>query len=188
MQLRLTPHIIAIGCLELLLSGESAIEKSVSLICTEATSKVAFAFQFLPLTDTVFLLAVLTFQVHHFCHLDEPPEPTPLVTPPQSSDDEEAVRTLSLSPPPERTDSLLRGRVRRACLQDVCPYLSPAASPPQTLGIGALSPRKQPRHPPFSAPEGPATLSCHLPPYMNTEHAQSWPSINVSRKQWHRIT
>ncbi|XP_075879723.1 TANK-binding kinase 1-binding protein 1-like isoform X2 [Nelusetta ayraudi] len=99
-----------------------------------------------------FPLSAAEVKVHHFCHLDEPPEPTPLVTPPQSSDDEEA---------------------------DVCPYLSPAASPPQTLGIGALSPRKQPRHPPFSAPEGPATLSCHLPPYMNTEHAQSWPSINL---------
>ncbi|AWP18338.1 putative TANK-binding kinase 1-binding protein 1-like [Scophthalmus maximus] len=30
-----------------------------------------------------------------------------------------------------------------------------------------------------SAPEGPSTLACHLPPYMNTEHAQSWPSINL---------
>lgn len=79
--------------------------------------------------------------------------------------------------------------------QDVCTYLSPPGSPPQTLGaigIGSSSPRehsirpsfpsprKQPHHPSFSAPEGPATLSCHLPPYMNTEHAQSWPSINVS--------
>ncbi|XP_071357522.1 TANK-binding kinase 1-binding protein 1-like isoform X2 [Trachinotus anak] len=105
-------------------------------------------------------------EVHHFCRLDDPPEPTPLVTPPQSSDDDE----------------------------DVCTYLSPAASPPRTLGaigIGSSSPReqplhpsfpsprKQPRHPSFSAPEGPATLSCHLPPYLNTEHAQSWPSINL---------
>ncbi|CAK6980928.1 TANK-binding kinase 1-binding protein 1-like [Scomber scombrus] len=108
----------------------------------------------------------LAAEVHHFCHLDDPPEPTPLVTPPQSSDDEE----------------------------DVCTYLSPAASPPQTLGAAGIgssspreqplhpsfpSPRKQPHHPSFSAPEGPATLSCHLPPYMNTEHAQSWPSINL---------
>ncbi|CAJ1075636.1 TANK-binding kinase 1-binding protein 1-like [Xyrichtys novacula] len=108
----------------------------------------------------------LNTEVHHFRHHDNPPEPTPLVTPPQSSDDEE----------------------------DVCPYLSPAASPPRTLGaigIGSPSPREQPLHPPFpsprkqphhpsfSAPEGPATLSCHLPPYMNTEHAQSWPSINL---------
>lgn len=82
-------------------------------------------------------------------------------------------------------------------VQDVCTYLSPPASPPHTLGaigIGSSSPReqpihpsfpsprKQPHHPSFSAPEGPATLSCHLPLYMNTEHAQSWPSINVSRK------
>ncbi|KAK1877733.1 TANK-binding kinase 1-binding protein 1 [Dissostichus eleginoides] len=108
----------------------------------------------------------LAAEVHHFCRHDNPPEPTPLVTPPQSSDDEE----------------------------DVCTYLSPAASPPRTLGaigIGSLSPReqplhpsfpsprKQPRHPSFSSPEGPSTLSCHLPPYMNTEHAQSWPSINL---------
>lgn len=108
----------------------------------------------------------LAAEVHHFCRLDDPPEPTPLVTPPQSSDDEE----------------------------DVCTYLSPAASPPQTLGATGIgssspreqplhpsfpSPRKQPHHPSFSAPEGPATLSCHLPPYMNTEHAQSWPSINL---------
>ncbi|XP_044038614.1 TANK-binding kinase 1-binding protein 1-like isoform X3 [Siniperca chuatsi] len=108
----------------------------------------------------------LAAEVHHFCHLDNSPEPTPLVTPPQSSDDEE----------------------------DVCTYLSPAASPPRTLGaigIGSSSPRKQPLHPSFpsprkqpnnpslSAPEGPATLSCRLPPYMNTEHAQSWPSINL---------
>ncbi|XP_032393168.1 TANK-binding kinase 1-binding protein 1 isoform X2 [Etheostoma spectabile] len=108
----------------------------------------------------------LAAEVHHFCRLDDPPEPTPLVTPPQSSDDEE----------------------------DVCSYLSPPASPPRTLGaigIGSSSPReqplhpsfpsprKQPHHPSFSSPEGPATLSCHLPPYMNTEHAQSWPSINL---------
>ncbi|KAI4821739.1 hypothetical protein KUCAC02_007324 [Chaenocephalus aceratus] len=115
---------------------------------------------------TVQCCTPLTEEVHHFCRHDNPPEPTPLVTPPQSSDDEE----------------------------DVCTYLSPAASPPRTLGaigIGSLSPReqplhpsfssprKQPRHPSFSSPEGPSTLSCHLPPYMNTEHAQSWPSINL---------
>ncbi|XP_029294276.1 TANK-binding kinase 1-binding protein 1-like isoform X2 [Cottoperca gobio] len=108
----------------------------------------------------------LAAEVHHFCRHDNPPEPSPLVTPPQSSDDEE----------------------------DVCTYLSPAASPPRTLGaigIGSSSPREQPlhpsfssprkrpHHPSFSSPEGPATLSCHLPPYINTEHAQSWPSINL---------
>ncbi|XP_054464217.1 TANK-binding kinase 1-binding protein 1-like [Anoplopoma fimbria] len=105
-------------------------------------------------------------ELHHFRRLENPPEPAPLVTPPQSSDDEE----------------------------DICTYLSPAASPPRTLGaigIGSSlpreqplhpsfsSPRKQPHHPSFSSPEGPATLSCHLPHYMNTEHAQSWPSINL---------
>lgn len=108
----------------------------------------------------------LAAEVHHFCRLDDTPEPTPLVTPPQSSDEEE----------------------------DVCTYLSPAASLPQALGavgIGSSSPReqplhpsfqsprKQPHHPSFSAPEGPTMLSCHLPPYINAEHAQSWPSINL---------
>lgn len=137
-------------------------------------------------------------QVHHFCHLDDPPEPTPLVTPPQSSDDEEVMNDNknvchSCVCVLKQCYSLWR-----CLLQDVCTYLSPAASPPQTLGATGIgssspreqplhpsfpSPRKQPHHPSFSAPEGPATLSCHLPPYMNTEHAQSWPSINVSSKQ-----
>ncbi|KAM4598584.1 TANK-binding kinase 1-binding protein 1-like [Polymixia lowei] len=95
----------------------------------------------------------LAAEMHHFCRLDDPPEPAPLVTPPQSSDDEE---------------------------EWACP--SPASSPPHTLGasgIGSSSPREQPPHPSFSAPEGPTTLSCHWPHYMNTEHAQSWPSINL---------
>ena len=35
-------------------------------------------------------------QVHHFCHLDDPPEPTPLVTPPQSSDDEEVMSMINM--------------------------------------------------------------------------------------------
>ncbi|XP_029015250.1 TANK-binding kinase 1-binding protein 1-like [Betta splendens] len=105
-------------------------------------------------------------EVHRFRQRDDLPEPTPLVTPPQSSDDEE----------------------------EVCPYLSPPASPPRTLGAVGIglsppreqpirpsfpSPRKQAHHPSFSAPEGPVTLSCHLPLCMNTEHAQSWPSINL---------
>lgn len=41
---------IATGCLELLLSGGSSIETSVSLICTEATSKVVVCFS-VPATD-----------------------------------------------------------------------------------------------------------------------------------------
>ncbi|XP_056143540.1 TANK-binding kinase 1-binding protein 1-like [Lampris incognitus] len=104
----------------------------------------------LDLVDLDFPLAA---EVHHFCRLEDPPEPTPLVTPPQSSDDEE---------------------------EWVCPSL--VASPPCLLGatgIGSSSPREQPPHPSFSAPEGAATLSCHLPAYINSEHAQSWPSINL---------
>ncbi|XP_077415490.1 TANK-binding kinase 1-binding protein 1-like isoform X2 [Vanacampus margaritifer] len=103
----------------------------------------------------------LTTEVHHFCHLDDGPEPTPLVTPPHSSDDEEDAGT----------------------------YVSAATSPPRTLGPISLrektlhplflSQRKPGQIPSFSAPEGPTTLSCHLPAYMSTEHAQSWPSINL---------
>ncbi|XP_049602146.1 TANK-binding kinase 1-binding protein 1 isoform X1 [Syngnathus scovelli] len=103
----------------------------------------------------------LTNEVHHFCHLDDGPEPTPLVTPPHSSDDEEDVGT----------------------------YVSAASSPPRTLGslsLGEkilhpsfLSSRKSGQIPSFSAPEGPTTFSCHLPAYMDSEHAQSWPSINL---------
>ncbi|XP_056263989.1 TANK-binding kinase 1-binding protein 1-like [Pseudoliparis swirei] len=90
---------------------------------------------------------------HHFRHLDNQQEPSPLVTPPQSSDEEEDAST----------------------------YLSPVASPLRAHGpVGSPSPRKPPpQRPSFSPPEGPATLSCHLPAYMTTEHAQSWPSINL---------
>ncbi|XP_053707764.1 TANK-binding kinase 1-binding protein 1-like isoform X2 [Synchiropus splendidus] len=105
-------------------------------------------------------------KVHHFCHLDDRPEPTPLVTPPQSSDEDE----------------------------ELGPYLSTAPSPLRTLGtigIGSTtlrepphhlpfpSARKQPQHPSHSAPEGPVTLSCRLPADINAERAQSWPSINL---------
>ncbi|XP_028310223.1 TANK-binding kinase 1-binding protein 1-like [Gouania willdenowi] len=107
----------------------------------------------------------LATEVHRFCRLDDTPEPTPLVTPPQSSDDEE----------------------------EECAYMLPTNSPPRTLGAVGISSspqretslhssfptRKQPQHPSLSAPEAPATLSCHLPPYIHTEHAQSWPSINL---------
>ncbi|XP_061557301.1 TANK-binding kinase 1-binding protein 1-like isoform X2 [Phycodurus eques] len=98
----------------------------------------------------------LTTEVHHFCHLDDRPEPSPLVTPPHSSDDEEDIGT----------------------------YLSAATSPPRTLREKTLHPlflsqSKPGQIPSLSAPEGPTTLSCHLPAYMSTEHAQSWPSINL---------
>nr|XP_057904925.1 TANK-binding kinase 1-binding protein 1-like isoform X2 [Doryrhamphus excisus] len=95
-------------------------------------------------------------EVHHFCQLDQP---TMLVTPPQSSDDEEVPHDSST-------------------------YLSAAASPPPSLRERSLlpsfsSPRKQPHSPSSSAPEGQTTLSRHLPADMMTEHAQSWPSINL---------
>ncbi|TNN52171.1 TANK-binding kinase 1-binding protein 1 [Liparis tanakae] len=103
-------------------------------------------------------------QGHHLRHLDDQQEPSPLVTPPPSSDDEEDVR----------------------------PYPSPVASPLRAHGaVGSPSPREPPLHrsfssprepppqrPSFSPPEGAATLR-RLPAYMTTEHAQSWPSINL---------
>lgn len=65
--------------------------------------------------------------MHHFCHLDEPPEPTPLVTPPQSSDDEEAVMTFSLAAAPsERADLLLK----RTCVTCVSRVLAGCVSLP----------------------------------------------------------
>ncbi|KAM7372553.1 hypothetical protein PAMP_009711 [Pampus punctatissimus] len=39
----------------------------------------------------------LAAEVHHFCRLDNHPEPTPLVTPPQSSDDEEVMTMKIIS-------------------------------------------------------------------------------------------
>ncbi|XP_028840967.1 TANK-binding kinase 1-binding protein 1-like isoform X2 [Denticeps clupeoides] len=83
-------------------------------------------------------------EVRHLCHVEDLPVPAPLVTPPQSSDEEEDWP---------------------------CP--STVHSPPRTLGT-IVPPR-----PPFPAPEGPNTLTCHLTGHLNEDHAQSWPSINL---------
>ncbi|XP_035603061.1 TANK-binding kinase 1-binding protein 1-like [Oncorhynchus keta] len=91
----------------------------------------------------------LAAEGRHFCHLKDPPAPTPQVTPPQSSDDEEWR----------------------------CP--SPVSSPPRTLGAMGVSPREPPPCPSFLALKDPAPLACHLPGYLNADHAQSWPSINL---------
>ncbi|XP_071031657.1 TANK-binding kinase 1-binding protein 1-like isoform X2 [Oncorhynchus clarkii lewisi] len=91
----------------------------------------------------------LAAEGRHFCHLKDPPAPTPQVTPPQSSDDEEWR----------------------------CP--SPVSSPPRTLGAMGVSSREPPPCPSFLALKDPATLACHLPGYLNADHAQSWPSINL---------
>lgn len=95
-------------------------------------------------------LAFPLVEMRHLCRLEDPSvvatlAPAPLVTPPQSSDEEEDWH---------------------------CP--SPQHSPPRTLGAIL------PPCPPFPAPEGPSTLTCHLPGHLHAEHAQSWPSINVS--------
>nr|XP_046187692.1 TANK-binding kinase 1-binding protein 1-like [Oncorhynchus gorbuscha]XP_046187693.1 TANK-binding kinase 1-binding protein 1-like [Oncorhynchus gorbuscha] len=91
----------------------------------------------------------LAAEGRHFCHLKDPPAPIPQVTPPQSSDDEEWR----------------------------CP--SPVSSPPRTLGAMGVSSREPPPCPSFLALKDPATLACHLPGYLNADHAQSWPSINL---------
>ncbi|XP_064841698.1 TANK-binding kinase 1-binding protein 1-like [Oncorhynchus masou masou] len=91
----------------------------------------------------------LAAEGRHFCHLKDPPANPPQVTPPQSSDDEEWR----------------------------CP--SPVSSPPRTLGAMGVSSRETPPCPSFLALKDPATLACHLPGYLNADHAQSWPSINL---------
>ncbi|XP_031430694.1 TANK-binding kinase 1-binding protein 1-like isoform X2 [Clupea harengus] len=89
-------------------------------------------------------------EMRHLCRLENPSmvaalAPTPLVTPPQSSDEEEEDWH--------------------------CP--SPVQSPPRTLGAIL------PPCPPFPAPEGPSTLTCHLQGHLHADHCQSWPSINL---------
>lgn len=90
-------------------------------------------------------------------HFEPPPPSTPAPPPPQSSEDEE---------------------------EWTCPH---PISPPRTLGV--LSPagpgggimRGPASCSAFPIPQRSNTLSCHPQPgYMPAEHAQSWPSINVS--------
>ncbi|XP_038846275.1 TANK-binding kinase 1-binding protein 1 [Salvelinus namaycush] len=62
-----------------------------------------------------------------------------------------------------------------------CPH---PISPPRTLGVpNNVSPHGVMRGPascsPFPIPSRPNTLTCHPPNYLHTEHAQSWPSINL---------
>lgn len=89
-------------------------------------------------------------------HFEPPPPSTPAPHPPQSSEDEE---------------------------EWTCPH---PISPPRTLGVlSAAVPCGVMRGPAscsaFPIPQRPNTLSCHPQSgYMSAEHAQSWPSINVS--------
>lgn len=91
-------------------------------------------------------------------HFEPPPPSTPAPQPPQSSEDEE---------------------------EWTCPH---PISPPRTLGaLSAPLPAGVMRGPAscsaFPIPQRPNTLSCHPQPgYMSAEHAQSWPSINVSQR------
>uniref|UniRef100_A0AAZ3PB50 UBZ1-type domain-containing protein n=1 Tax=Oncorhynchus tshawytscha TaxID=74940 RepID=A0AAZ3PB50_ONCTS len=83
------------------------------------------------------------------CH---PPTPAPQL--PQSSEDEE---------------------------EWICPH---PISPPRTLGVpNNLSAHGVMKGPAscsaFPIPSRPNTLTCHPPGYLHTEHAQSWPSINL---------
>nr|XP_046224814.1 TANK-binding kinase 1-binding protein 1 [Oncorhynchus gorbuscha] len=62
-----------------------------------------------------------------------------------------------------------------------CPH---PISPPRTLGVpNNVSPHGVMRGPascsPFPIPSRPNTLTCHPSSYLHTEHAQSWPSINL---------
>lgn len=89
-------------------------------------------------------------------HFEPPPPSTPAPQPPQSSEDEE---------------------------EWTCPH---PISPPRTLGVlSAAVPSGVMRGPAscsaFPVPQRSNTLTCHPQPgYMSAEHAQSWPSINVS--------
>uniref|UniRef100_A0A8C7M3X3 TBK1 binding protein 1 n=1 Tax=Oncorhynchus kisutch TaxID=8019 RepID=A0A8C7M3X3_ONCKI len=87
-------------------------------------------------------------------HFEPPPPPTPAPQLPQSSEDEE---------------------------EWTCPH---PISPPRTLGVpNNVSPHGVMRGPascsPFPIPSRPNTLTCHPSSYLHTEHAQSWPSINL---------
>eukprot|EP00063_Salmo_salar_P039774 XP_014014609.1 PREDICTED: TANK-binding kinase 1-binding protein 1 [Salmo salar] len=87
-------------------------------------------------------------------HFEPLPPPTPAPQLPQSSEDEE---------------------------EWTCPH---PISPPRTLGVpNNVSPHGVMRGPascsPFPIPSRPNTLTCHPPSYLQTEHAQSWPSINL---------
>lgn len=101
----------------------------------------------------------LSFHHSDMSHLHFEPQPSPASLhpspqPPQSSEDEDEWS---------------------------CPH---PISPPRTLGVS--SPSSSSRGPAscsaFPIPSRPNTLSCHPPGYLHAEHAQSWPSINVSRK------
>lgn len=100
----------------------------------------------------------LSFQHADLSHLHYEPQPAPATIhtspqPPHSSEDEE---------------------------EWTCPH---PISPPRTLG--SSGPTSSMRGPAscsaFPIPSHPNTLSCHSPGYLHAEHAQSWPSINVSK-------
>lgn len=97
-------------------------------------------------------------------HFEPPPPSTPAPPPPQSSEDEE---------------------------EWTCPH---PISPPRTLGVlSAAVPSSIMRGPAscsaFPIPQRSNTLSCHPQPgYAPAEHAQSWPSINVSTNFQRRDT
>ncbi|XP_064807140.1 TANK-binding kinase 1-binding protein 1-like [Oncorhynchus masou masou] len=87
-------------------------------------------------------------------HFEPLPPPTPAPQLPQSSEDEE---------------------------EWICPH---PISPPRTLGVpNNVSAHGVMKGPvscsAFPIPSRPNTLTCHPPDYLHTEHAQSWPSINL---------
>lgn len=99
----------------------------------------------------------LPFPLSEVPHLRfEPPSvPAAPLQPPQSSEDEE---------------------------EWPCPH---PTSPPRTLGVPSAAATASIIRGPascsaFPIPVRPNTLSCHPPGYLHADHAQSWPSINVS--------
>lgn len=88
-------------------------------------------------------------------HFEPSPPPTQAPQPAQSSEDEEEW-SQPISPP--RTLGVL----------------SPTLAPGSMRGPASCSA--------FPIPQRPNTLSCHPQGYVSAEHAQSWPSINVSVK------
>ncbi|KAI1887137.1 hypothetical protein AGOR_G00203030 [Albula goreensis] len=99
----------------------------------------------------------LPFPLSEVPHLrfEPPPAPAPMPPPqpPQSSEDEE---------------------------EWACPH---PTSPPRTLGATAAATASIIRGPAscsaFPIPTGANVLSCHPPGYLQADHAQSWPSINL---------
>ncbi|KAM4624256.1 TANK-binding kinase 1-binding protein 1 [Polymixia lowei] len=91
------------------------------------------------------------------------------------------VSHLHFEPPPTSTQAPQLPQSSEDEEEWACPH---PISPPRTLGVpSAVVTGGVMRGPAscsvFPIPQRPNTLSCHPPGYLSTEHAQSWPSINL---------